>query len=71
MKQQEFNLPVKLAKPAQRALSNAGITSLRQLSEFSEQEISALHGIGQDALRKIREALRENGLSFSDQDRRS
>ena len=31
----------RLAKPAQRALQNAGITSLEQLAGFSEAEIRA------------------------------
>lgn len=62
--EKKTDLPLKLAKPAQRALANAGITSLKQLSEFDEQQIAALHGIGNDALSKLRQALAEKGLSF-------
>ena len=58
-------LPIKLAKPAQRALTNAGITSLKQLSEFKEDEIAALHGIGKNALENIRKALADEGLNFT------
>jgi DNA-directed RNA polymerase alpha subunit len=58
-------LPVKLARPAQRALSNAGITTLKQLSTFSEKEITELHGIGNHAMAAIKKALIENGISFS------
>jgi len=54
-----------LAKPAQRALTNAGITSLKQLSEFKEDEIIALHGIGKNALENIRKALADEGLNFT------
>ena len=56
---------LKLAKPAQRALANAGITSLEQLAKYSEQEIALLHGIGPNALRQIRQAFKERGLSFT------
>jgi DNA-directed RNA polymerase alpha subunit len=55
-----------LAKPAQRALANAGVTSLQQLSNYSEKEIADLHGMGPNALTKIKQALLENSLSFAD-----
>lgn len=58
-------LPVKLAKPAQRALQGAGITTLKQLSGKSEEEISKLHGIGKNAIQEIKKTLIENGLSFA------
>lgn len=64
-KEKSSGLPVKLARPAQRALSNAGITTLKQLSTFSEKEITELHGIGQNAMAAIKRALIENGMSFS------
>ncbi len=54
----------RLARPAQRAIQNAGITTLEQLSNFSEKEISALHGIGKNAMSTIKAALKENGLSL-------
>ena len=53
-----------LAKPAQRALANAGITNLQQLSKFTEEEIAALHGIGRNAILQIRKAFESKGLSF-------
>lgn len=56
---------LKLAKPAQRALANAGITSLQQLAKYSEEEIALLHGIGPNALRQIKQAFQEKGLSFT------
>ena len=58
-------LPVKLASPARRALANAGITTLKQLSKFTEHEIAGFHGIGQNAITAIKKALLENGMSFS------
>ncbi|MDF2892094.1 MAG: hypothetical protein K0R80_2461 [Clostridia bacterium] len=58
----------KLAKPAQRAIQNAGITTIEQISEYSEKEFLELHGIGKNAMSIIKLALDENGLSFSDKD---
>lgn len=53
-----------LAKPAQRALANAGITSLEQLAGYREEEIAELHGIGKNALAKLKEVLIRKGLQF-------
>ena len=61
----ESNLPIKLARPARRALAQAGISRLEQLTGFTEAQIAALHGIGPNALQQLRQALAENGLSFS------
>ena len=54
----------KLAAPAQRALAGAGIQNLQQLTKFSEAEIKQLHGIGPNALKQLRSALKAKGLSF-------
>jgi DNA-directed RNA polymerase alpha subunit len=54
----------RLAAPARRALESAGIASLAQLSRFTEKEIMALHGMGPNALSKLREALKDSGLAF-------
>jgi hypothetical protein len=54
-----------LAKPAQRALANAGIKSLQDLSGLTESEFMKLHGIGTNALQALRVALAENSLSFA------
>lgn len=53
-----------LSAPARRALENNGITSLQQLSNFSEDEILQFHGMGPGSLPKLRNALQKNGLSF-------
>lgn len=58
----------KLAKPAQRAIQNEGITTIEQLSKYSEKEFSELHGIGKNALSIIKQILKENGLTFSQKD---
>jgi len=57
----------KIAKPAQRALAGAGYTHLEQLSEVKESELAKLHGMGPNALGKLRTALAEKGLSFADE----
>ena len=46
----------KLAKPAQRALQNAGFTQLSQLTQISEAAFSKLHGIGPNAVKALKEA---------------
>lgn len=55
---------LKLAKPAQRALQNAGIDDLEQLSKYTEAEIAKLHGIGKNAILLLRQELNKKGLSF-------
>ncbi|TQR19648.1 RNA polymerase alpha subunit C-terminal domain-containing protein [Psychrobacillus vulpis] len=53
-----------LSAPARRALEKNGITSLKNLSKYSEKEILQFHGMGPASLPKLRSALKENGLSF-------
>ena len=53
-----------LAAPARRALQLNGMTSLQELSKYSEKEILQLHGIGPSSLPKLKAALQENGLAF-------
>ncbi|KFN02644.1 hypothetical protein D0U04_21190 [Bacillus clarus] len=53
-----------LSSPARRALEHHGITTIEELSQYSEKEILKLHGIGPASLPKLRAALEEKGLSF-------
>ncbi|EQB36950.1 MULTISPECIES: RNA polymerase alpha subunit C-terminal domain-containing protein [Virgibacillus] len=53
-----------LSAPARRALENNNITSLQQLSQYSEAEILQFHGIGPSSIPKLKQSLEENGLSF-------
>ena len=64
------DLPPKLGAPAERALANAGIKNLKQLTKFSETDIKNLHGVGPNALGKLRQALAERGLSFASERKR-
>jgi hypothetical protein len=61
--QSDSDLP-KLASPARRALEGAGIRTLSQLSEMTERELLQLHGMGPNAIRTLRMALQERGMSF-------
>ena len=63
---QESDLPPGLSQPALRALTQAGLLRLDQLASVSEEEVRQLHGIGPTALEKLRHALAEQGLSFTD-----
>ncbi|HEX2994936.1 MAG TPA: hypothetical protein VHP14_08930 [Anaerolineales bacterium] len=64
---QESDLP-KLAQPALRALNGAGIQRLEQLTNFSEEQIKRLHGMGPKALGQLRQALADRGLSFAEKE---
>ncbi|MEW6240060.1 MAG: DNA-binding protein [Chloroflexota bacterium] len=55
----------KLASPALRALAGAGYTRLEQLTKVTEAELSQLHGMGPNALTRLRQALKERGWSFA------
>ena len=63
--ERESDLPIELARPARRALVEAGYLRLEQLSELSEAEVKQLHGIGPKALDQLRRALGAHGLSFA------
>ncbi|MES2514959.1 MAG: RNA polymerase alpha subunit C-terminal domain-containing protein [Bacteroidota bacterium] len=53
-----------LSAPARRALENAGITTLKQLSKHSEAELLKLHGMGPGSIPKLKTVLKDAGLSF-------
>jgi hypothetical protein len=54
---QNSDLPIGLAKPARRALVEAGYWRLEQLTDLSEAELKRLHGVGPKALDLLRRAL--------------
>lgn len=53
-----------LGAPARRALQNAGINTVQQLSVYSQKEIMKLHGMGPSTLPKLKAALEAEGLAF-------
>ena len=53
-----------IGAPARRALENNGITTLEQLSEYSEKEILSFHGMGKSTIPKLQQLLFDKGMSF-------
>lgn len=64
LKKQKDGWMAGLSAPARRALTNKHITSLKQLSTFSEKEILQLHGMGPASIPLLRAALQEEQLTF-------
>ena len=64
-RQQESPFPKGVAKPAQRALASVGVTQLDQLTRFTESQLSALHGMGPNAIECIKAALHASGKSLA------
>jgi DNA-directed RNA polymerase alpha subunit len=67
--ERENDLPIELAKPARRALAEAGYARLDQLTGLTEAEVKQLHGVGPKAIDQLRRALGAKGLSFADEKR--
>lgn len=53
-----------LGAPARRALENNGITTLEQLSKYSEKEVLNFHGMGKSTIPKLQKLLNGKKLSF-------
>jgi hypothetical protein len=60
----DAGLPRSIGAPATRALTAAGYTELSQLANVPATELGQLHGVGPRALRLLREALQEQGMSL-------
>lgn len=58
---------INLGKPANRALDNAGIKTIDQLTDYGEKDLLALHGFGPKALRILKTVLLENGLLLKEE----
>ena len=54
-----------LAAPARRALEGAGLTTLVKLAKKSEAQVSELHGMGPNAMAKLRVSLKKSCLGFA------
>jgi hypothetical protein len=57
----------RIGAPATRALAGIGITRLSQLTEHRADDLLKLHGMGPRAIRILRQALGEQGLSLRDE----
>jgi DNA-directed RNA polymerase alpha subunit len=55
---------IKLAAPALRALSAAGIADITDLTKWTEKDLSSLHGIGPNAIAAIKKSMKEKKISF-------
>ena len=53
-----------VSAPARRALENKGISTLKQLSKYNEDEILSSHGMGPGSIPKLKSELEKAGLSF-------
>jgi uncharacterized protein YdhG (YjbR/CyaY superfamily) len=53
-----------LNAPAKRALESNGITDLKTLTQYSEEDLLQLHGIGPSSIPKLRSLLQTEGYSF-------
>ena len=62
-------LPPGLASPARRALANAGVTRLEDLTGLREDDLRKLHGIGPKAIDQLRAALTARRMSFAGTER--
>ncbi|RSN50627.1 hypothetical protein [Actinomadura sp. WAC 06369] len=60
------DLPKAIGRPATRALTAAGITTLAQVADLTEAELRAMHGIGPKAVDVLRETLAADGRTFGE-----
>lgn len=61
-------LPRGIGRPATRALGGIGITKLKDLTKATEAQLMALHGFGPKALRILKAALEEQGMTLAKPD---
>jgi predicted flap endonuclease-1-like 5' DNA nuclease len=64
VEQQATAFPRTMGTVAPRALAAHGITRYEQLTEMTEKDLLALHGVGPKAIRILGEELGARGLSF-------
>lgn len=55
---------IKLSEPAQKALAEANIITLEELTHWSVEELLVLHGVGPKTIRVLTPILESLGLSF-------
>jgi len=51
--------PKEIGNPAMNALVAANITTLKQVSKMSDNELLTIHGIGPKAVRVLRERIKK------------
>lgn len=60
----ESAFPAGVGGPVLRALAHAGIRTMAQLTQWSEAELGALHGVGPKGLRILKEGLARQKMRF-------
>lgn len=60
-------LPRSIGNVARRELAVHHVTRFAHLTEWTEREVLAIHGVGPRAVRIVRAALQEQGLDFRDE----
>jgi predicted Fe-Mo cluster-binding NifX family protein len=65
MKKPADGFMTKLAAPARRALLGAGLTTLVKLAKSREVDVLKLHGMGPNAMGKLRAEMKKAELRFS------
>jgi hypothetical protein len=56
----------KLGTPAARALAKADVRCLADVASLREIDLRCMHGIGDKAIERLRDALAAAGLAFRD-----
>lgn len=56
-----------LSAPARRALENRGITTLEELSQFTEKEVLGFHGIGKSSIPILKSLLEEKTVPLGNE----
>jgi DNA-directed RNA polymerase alpha subunit len=65
MKDKKEDNPLhKLSNPAQRALANAGVTNINQLSAWQESDFMKLHGTGKKGLQTLKALMADRNITF-------
>jgi|JI61114DRNA_FD_contig_121_233180_length_3239_multi_3_in_0_out_0_3 uncharacterized protein YdhG (YjbR/CyaY superfamily) len=57
----------KISAPARRALEQEGISTLKQVTKYTEAQLLELHGIGKSAVKILLQELAANNLTFKKQ----
>ena len=63
---EKAEFPSGIGRPAASAFALAGFKQLEDFTRVTEKEVLKLHGVGPKAVRIIREAMKEKGLTFAD-----
>lgn len=61
----DHNLPTAIGRPATRALTGAGITTLADVAAKTRDEICDLHGVGPRAIQILEQHLAESGHTWA------